>query len=407
MNKNKKINIYIFISGIMFVIFMCCLMFNSQVFSRWIVMEKNFDWQFSDFFRHIVYSSDLKNIYFNSMDAVFPPLAYIFYHMLWKLNPVYLSVELLSWNTSMLYQFNLLIFLMYNIVIILLLSYVLNRLLKVNFKGNIFLLLIIFSASFMFGAIERGNCAILVLTLVLYALYFKDSDNKYLREIALILIAVAASFKMYPAVFGLMYIKEKRFNEAFRLIIYGVLFFFIPFLFTGGLDGFKQYLNIVGNAKGAVDIRWTNIRGVFYCILNMFHIDYLHYDNFGKIIENIYLILAVIGFFKCKTKWKSIYFLSSIMSVYVFNSYRYTSIYMLIPFIYFIIDESKEKVYDYMYLILFSLIFVIPIYGFNMDVEFLIFTPIYLIAMLILVEKVISNIKNKTQKIGIKPVKNY
>lgn len=104
---------------------------------------------------------------------------------------------------------------------------------------------VVLSAPVMCGAIERGNISLLTAILVLAALYLKDSDNRFLRELAMILIAMAAEIKVYPAIVGLVYIKEKRYKEAVRLVIYGLLFFLVPFAFTGGIAGFIQYIKIL------------------------------------------------------------------------------------------------------------------------------------------------------------------
>ncbi len=91
--------------------------------------------------------------------------------------------------------------------------------------------------------------------------------------------------------------------------------------------------------------------------------------------------MHVISFFKCKEKFVSDIFLCSILSVYVSDSYRYTAAYMLIPFIYFLLKDEKRR-FDFLYLVLFSLIFSIPVYAYLLNVsvvDFFIFVPIYLL----------------------------
>ena len=67
----------------------------------------------------------------------------------------------------------------------------------------------------------------------MFALYLKDRSSAASREAALILIAMAAGIKLYPAIIGVIYLREKRFKEAIRLVIYGLIIFLVPFAFCG------------------------------------------------------------------------------------------------------------------------------------------------------------------------------
>ncbi|MBQ9783212.1 MAG: DUF2029 domain-containing protein [Clostridia bacterium] len=55
------------------------------------------------------------------------------------------------------------------------------------------------------------------------------------------MIAVAAGIKLYPAIFGLLYVKEKRWSETLRLIAYGVLFFVVSFAFLADLEASSNF----------------------------------------------------------------------------------------------------------------------------------------------------------------------
>ena len=137
--------------------------------AQWLVMEHNFKYQFSDFFRQIVYSSDLQNIYYNTADAPFPPFAYLCFHFLYKLNPINVPIELKSWEIIQNYQFNLLIYVMFMIVTTVFFVKIIETILQKYKEKNIilFVILILCSAPFMSGVIERGNIAIIVCILLL------------------------------------------------------------------------------------------------------------------------------------------------------------------------------------------------------------------------------------------------
>ena len=59
-----------------------------------------------------------------------------------------------------------------------------------------FMLVFVLSHTFALAEIKAGNSATYVLAMLVTALYLKDSDSKAGREAALILIAMAAGFKM-------------------------------------------------------------------------------------------------------------------------------------------------------------------------------------------------------------------
>lgn len=94
-----------------------------------------------------------------------------------------------------------------------------------------FCIIIFFSNILLFNVIERGGLTLYISIFLLLSLHLKDTNSKYKRELALIFIAIAAGIKIYPAIFGLIYIIEKRYKEAARLVIYGLISFFYPSYF--------------------------------------------------------------------------------------------------------------------------------------------------------------------------------
>lgn len=396
MNKRRRIQILYFIFAWGGVIsFIVLLLLKGSDAADWLVMEHNYNYQFSDFFRQIVYASDLQNIYFNTDDAPFPPLAYVFFYLIGQLNPIYLPIELSSWKPLQNYQYNLLIFVMFLMTVTILFAEIIKKILcfrEIDFL--LFVLSVLFSAPFMAGAIERGNLAFVVCILLLWAMYLKDSTKVWKREMALVLIAISAGLKIYPAVFGFIYLREKRWKEVIRLVIYGVAFFFIPFTYTGGITGIKQYINILGNFEKATVYRWTNIRSFTFALLHQHGLSCN--THMGMLVENFYLLVCIITMFQTKEKWKRVLFLSGIMTLYVPNSYRYVSTYMLIPLIFWF-QQQSGKWRDSVYCILFSLIFSIPTYAYFIggECDFYIFAPIYGIMIFSVIETWMLERNNK------------
>lgn len=88
---------------------------------------------------------------------------------------------------------------------------------------------------------ERANFILLTLVFVLFFIMYYDSENRILRECALIALALAASLKLTPALLGILLLYKRQWKEALRTVLYGVIFGIGPFLFfTGGLSNIGQ-----------------------------------------------------------------------------------------------------------------------------------------------------------------------
>ena len=398
---NDKYNIFLILSLIGTIIYFIWLIIaEDSKPSDWLAMGNNYDWQFSDFFRHIIYASDLKNIYYNPVDSAFPPFAYLFFYILYRMNPTKYVMDQLHWRDAQNFQFNLLIFLMVEIIAIILLYIIIKKIFKKtsDTKAFIFLLVVLLSAPFLSGAIERGNPVLITLTLIISSLYLKDSENKIYRHLSLILLAMAIGFKIYPGIFIILWLKEKRFKDILFFILYCFIIVILPFAFTGGIESIFQYYNNIKfmNLLPPTD-RWTSIELYYYSFCNALKLNY--YAGFSDILRYLFFGIGIILSITTKEKWKAMLFLSSIMTVFVPNAYRYVSIYLLIPLIYYLCTkEDKLKIIDYIHLVLFGLIFTIPMWAININlpVNFAIFTPIYILNIMCIIEesiKLISNIK--------------
>lgn len=115
------------------------------------------------------------------------------------------------------------------------------ELLKKNFRCNgvknvFFALSILFSGPILF-AVERGNIILLALLFLLVFELLYNSENKYLRYLSYFALALSASIKIYPALFGVLIFSHKRWKEAFGAIVIGLLTFILPFVYLCGWGG--------------------------------------------------------------------------------------------------------------------------------------------------------------------------
>lgn len=300
----------------------------------------------SDFKSHIEYTEDLKNTYNTTIHACFPPLIYLFYHFLYLIIPT-------DFQLDAMYSF---VYMIYLAVAFVLFAFVCSKMLEKESTINrlIATVFIVLSTPFVFGIIEQGNIVILPMMLLSIAVTWRNSKNKVKRELALVFIAIAAGIKVYPAVFGLIYIVEKRYKEALRLIIYGILFFFIPFAFTGGFDGFLTFLS----NQSEVHQIWGQCSAISIYSFSLFYFGLS--KNSAIILSGIFGILAVLMTFFAKRTWQKYFMLIFIMVMCPLWSGQYTVCFFLIPFFEFLRaneQSKKDKLYNAIYITMFSLIF--------------------------------------------------
>ncbi|MBS1305483.1 MAG: hypothetical protein DBY05_02370 [Clostridiales bacterium] len=86
----------------------------------------------------------------------------------------------------------------------------------------------------MLYLLERGNIILISTLFTGIYIFTYDSKSKLAREIGLFSLAFAFSIKLYPAALGWMLIADKRYKEALRCVIYGILLLIIPSFFFGG-----------------------------------------------------------------------------------------------------------------------------------------------------------------------------
>ncbi len=292
---------------------------------------------YMDFFNHIKYCEIPAETYYVTHHACFPALAYCFYYLLGRLLP---SDAIVMFHADKTAPYAHLVYIIYVMILVSILCNLISYVLKNYKKTYVFLfeVQVLLSLSFIAGNIERGNSSFVVLILLLLSLVLRDSDKAIHRELALILIAVAAGLKIYPAVFGILYLGDKKYKESIRLIVYGVLFFFVPFIFFGGIDGLKQFvLNQITVQETCPS--WLTISGLMHNALN----GIVSAKALTTIISVTRiaagLILGVV-FFKSKRQYVRLCALVSAIILLPGWSGMYVASYYLIPLLYYLRDEN-------------------------------------------------------------------
>lgn len=356
--------LFIVVESIMTAVFLtfCLRMHGAPLYILWL----NYLNSFQDYFVHLGVASAPfgTNIYEYTDMACFPPLAYLMYAFLARIGG-YQAADPATERYHPYYAYNMTIFILYNIFCIVLILYSISLFLrKKGFVNQVlFPLLVIFSYPIAFSTIQRGNSVLLVAPLLTIALAWRDDASKVKRELALVLIAVCAGFKIYPAAFGLLYLKEKRWGEAIRLVIYGIVLFFAPFAFFGGIEGFKTFFHTVTSLYGTIND--CSLSGVVFAVVR---------NTFGSkaglfctLVQQAYLIFSMIAFFLVKNKRSEVLILCCLMTIYISSGWMYTCIYLLPAMMVFYrehvgqsIKFRKGNIPDYLAFILFLCVFSRP-----------------------------------------------
>ena len=367
MNKKKifekvsPLTIYLFVSFVGIVLFFCAAYFKGSPVFKWLAMENNSDWTMSDYFRHLLFARDRGTVYDHGDNACFPPLAYVFYYVYGKISTAGEVVKNFIVLSDMPYQ--ILMYVLYSVVSVLLLVYTIEELPIKKYQRKLLAFSVILSTPLFMGALERGNMTLIVIALLLLAMLWKDSESVWKRELALILIAIAAGLKIYPAFFGLLYLKEKRWKEAIHLVIYGILFFFGPFIFFGGVNGFQAFWNVITMMLGGRPVERVQF---FTGILSFIGI----HGTTAQILNYAFLLIMFLLVLFSKSNIRKMTFLAAAMAFFPNAAFRYTLLYFLMPLFVLCLEHKKLKFDSVMNALFLGYIFSIPtIYGFLTDFQ--------------------------------------
>lgn len=226
---------------------------------------------------------------------------------------------------------------------------------------------VLLSGIFIYS-IERMNTIFWAWTCVLAFIFGYKSEDKKMRELSYICLAIASALKIYPAVFGILLLRDKRIWDAVRTVIYGIAAFILPFFYlVGGLKNFSTLLENVSLNTRAYKTRVIFFRfGLIphYLIslkagtkIDMDFIDTLSLVSYG------FILIAIIVAFLQKSNWKAVAMLSLAIVLTPVNSAYYCGLYIVPALIMFLNDNKAdaktlfEKITNWIYLIGFILIF--------------------------------------------------
>ena len=370
LTNTKLLTSYYIIFSISAILFFVMLaVTDGKSFSETIFRNSVGSDYFMDFFNSIRDAST-RDVYKEGI--IYPPLANIFFYVLSLMIDPNLVSSSFS-NRRMLQNDYVCLFLYFVFVVLSLILFV--NLIKNHLKKNTMErysyslpLLLIFSYPMIY-CVQRGNIALLTLVFSMYFVFNRNSENKFIKELSLILLAVAAGIKLYPALFGLLLIIDRKFKDCIRLIIYGLLCFVIPFFFYDGIESISDLLN---NLKNFSDYSYEKISPAFVCVdVLAMYISMMFKFNYTSVYSFMFTVTYLAAFavlLFAPKEWQKVWSIVYMVMNYSSTGRTYILVLAIIPFILFVVSEKVQRK-DLIYFIGFVLLLVVipPVYYTKLD----------------------------------------
>lgn len=233
------------------------------------------------------------------------------------------------------------VFIIYNIICVYLTVIGLSKKCRLG-GGNTKLLsaVILLSTPVLFS-LERGNLVNLAFACTVF--YYGYYDDKKLKHLAFIFLAIAAGIKIYPAIFGLILVKKRKILDTIELFVLGVSAFVLPFFYYGIDSIFVFVKSLYAFSAGMGQTRY----GYNYALNNIFSLleAELGFDHLGilVLVTKIALVIFMIWvLFVTKEEWIWWLMLFSMMIVIPSVSDEYMVLFMIIPFLEFLNSNKKD-----------------------------------------------------------------
>ncbi len=221
---------------------------------------------------------------------------------------------------------------------------------------------------------DRGNIEGLVF---IFVAAFLVAYQKKWYYLSVVFLLIAIGMKGFPAVFLVLFLKDKKY-KAFFLCIFGVILFSLLALasFTGSiLDNVSLYMQAMSGFQNnfAFAIQsvsqsaslWGALR---VCVWYMTSSTLSNMSAYSYYVEHLlmpYAIMMVLMFLMIavyimrveKAFWKNIALLMFVIIMFPTMSYDYKLLYLLPLFLLFLTREQKSR-FDGYYLVLLALLFI-------------------------------------------------
>lgn len=241
-----------------------------------------------------------------------------------------------------------------------LLIYILKKK-KLNKIALIIIVIAFFLCAPMIFEIERGNYIIYAMLFSLAFFVFFDHEKMIVRELSYISLAIAVGIKLYPALFAIVLLRNKRIAEFFRCAAYSVILLILPFFFFDkGLSNLPRFLYYLLNFSNNLTDYGYN-----YSIASMLEICFIPFGHtlykantlistLQSFIPYLFLVICLISALLADKNWKILASVTIAIIQFPNISFAYTGIFLWLPLLAFLFEKEKKKI-DYFYALLMTI----------------------------------------------------
>lgn len=335
----------------------------------WMIQENSPAIRFIDYFSHLSDASDRMSLYshfsgnaLSGYRPLFPPLAYCMYHFLFRLTSLPdgsvtgLPPETVPGALS--------VFTLWLVFTAVLFFAALGLIGKRNRKKDLALFtLLTLSAVFAGSGFLTGNSAMLALGLTAAGLGLSESPSPRRRKAGILLLALSVALKLYPAVFGLLFLKEKKYKDLLLLVLLSLALVLVPFVFFGGVSALQTWLDNLFRPLQQDYGRPQYLKGVFFSLIR----DLTGRDASGAgtaLSAAVCLLWAFLAW-RSRSRQRAVFFLTCIMVFFPANSFRYTLAFFAVPLAMLLKEEPGEPLRAWpagVVSALYGMLFTVPVW---------------------------------------------
>lgn len=382
------------ITGLFFLI---NIITHGAIFGQ--AIQYSYELEAADFFSAEAFAAGIGNVYYiDPVNACYPPLAYCFLWLIYRIAPAFVT-DHHDYEALMNTDNQLTLYVMFNLIMVVLLVYgIVQFFKKTEFKYLVLLpTAILCSYPFYGTTIQRGNIICYPAAFMIIAYAWLDDDSKIKRELSSVLIAISASFKLVPAVAGLSILKRKDIKRVIRLVVYGILIFVIPFIFTGGFSEILHYITNM-SIRSEREIAIGSVKGMTVFLLGLLakrvpaiSIDFI--EGVGTLFQILFLIVSVLMTMLAKRKHHEILFATGIMACFLPVNFPYVLVYIVPALFMFIKETTKPNgITEWITLVCYAIIFSIPFFFAMLPwgVEAMSFVMVYILLFVNIISEILD-----------------
>lgn len=354
--KIAAIQLWIFIGGftVLFILFLIGLYRRITLNQTYVFFRQAEDYM-ADFFNVVLYARDL-NPYVNEVNGLsekaYFPLSYLIFYVFGRL----MGFDGYDGTRASINSLELTVAGYIMTAMMALLSIQLFDMVKKDKWYKLLLTAILMFSGAAIFSYERGNIIILTVSGMVFFLATYESDHKILRELGYMSLAIAAALKGYPAILGLLLVYNRQWKEAIRLVIYGIIASFGPFLLMeGGLENISYWRRNMALNTEIYEFLQQPKLGYHYFIAYAEQLTLEQQERQRDIWKPIIAGLSILGIITSyfqKKKWVTVAMLTCIMLIVPSNCGYYCLLY-LFPVLLLYFNEEEKSWTDLLYLPIF------------------------------------------------------